>query len=198
LKLCQCFYLSSSSPMQYVTHPANMSTQVTSGPAALPAAEQAWKAAKDAFQGNLSPAEEAHLAHSTISDAFKAVVDTEHRYVSSSRSRQAGALLRGPLEVVARLSPALDVFSQVEPSILCPIWGSMRIMVMVAAHVDDLGNETPALTACRFWPSIQSFSTRFQRYLHAYPSISLESAIMLNCILHRTPSTSFLSGRSRT
>ena len=173
-----------------------MSTQV--GPAAHTAAEHAWKAAKDAFQGNLSPAEEAHLAHSTISDAFKEVADIEQRYASSSKSRKAGALLRGPLEVVARLSPALDVFSQIEPSIMCPIWGSMRIMVMVAAHVDDVANGAEVLMAYRFWPSIRSSSTRFHQYSRAYPSISLGSANMQNCTLHRILSSSSSSGHFRT
>lgn len=173
-----------------------MSTQA--GPATITAAERAWKAAKDKFQGNLSDAEEAHLAHSTVGDAFKAVADVEQRYASSSRSRKAGALLRGPLAVVARLSPALDVFSQMEPSIMCPIWGSMRIMVMVAAHVHDIEDGAEALMACRFWASTRSSSTRFHQYLNAYLSIFLGSVTMLNCILHRTPYTSFLSGRSRT
>jgi hypothetical protein len=104
----------------------------------LAAAEQAWKDAKDAFQGNLSPIEQTHLAHSTVGDAFKAVADIEEHHASSSRSRKAGSFLRGPLEVVARLSPALDVFSQVEPSILCPIWGSLRIMVMVTAQLNGI------------------------------------------------------------
>ena len=173
-----------------------MSTQA--GPATINAAERAWKAAKDKFKGNLSDAEEAHLAHSTINDAFKAVADVEQRYASSSRSRKAGALLRGPLEVVARLSPALDVFSQVEPSIMCPIWGSMRIMVMVAAQVHDIEDGAEALMACRFWASIRSFSIRYHRYLHACLSISPEYANMPNCILRPIPCSSFLFGRSRT
>lgn len=97
-------------------------------------AERAWREAKDLFVGNLSDLEKSYLAHSTIIDAFSAVSDLEGQYELSSKSRKVGSLLRGPLEVVGRLAPALDVFSQVEPSIICPIWGSLRVMVMVRPH----------------------------------------------------------------
>ncbi|KAK8103185.1 hypothetical protein PG984_016331 [Apiospora sp. TS-2023a] len=93
--------------------------------------QKAWLAAKDQFSDCLDDSASHILTRTTIHDALAAVDVLEREYAVTHKSDATKKALGSALYTISRLAPALDVFCQTEPMILCPIWGSVRLMCMV-------------------------------------------------------------------
>lgn len=97
------------------------------------AAQAAWQAAKDEFPDCVDFKDTSILTCSSITDALTAVYAVEKEHARIHNASVMNKLLSTPVQIIMRLAPALDVFCQMEPMILCPIWGSLRLMCMVRA-----------------------------------------------------------------
>ena len=89
-----------------------------------------WETAKLRFTADLSPEDQALFASATAENLFykASVAFKKHE---KDRIRKAQQKLKPLLDSIEGYGKALDTFAQISPSILCPLWGSVRVVLQV-------------------------------------------------------------------
>lgn len=100
-------------------------------PGPLPSAD-AWTRARDRYTEDLSDQERELYNKATIDNIFydASAAEKIHRATSSTRkfvSQRLGPLLDG----IAEYGKAIDVYANTSPLVLCPLWGSIRVILHV-------------------------------------------------------------------
>jgi hypothetical protein len=92
---------------------------------------EAWERAKNLYLDDLNSDERKLFDGATPENLFYSASATQIQHQSSSRSRAAMQKLKPVVECLQNYGKAIDVFSNIEPLILCPIWGSIRVLLHV-------------------------------------------------------------------
>ncbi|KAL8706691.1 MAG: hypothetical protein Q9201_000325 [Fulgogasparrea decipioides] len=103
-----------------------------------------------AFFENLSPNEKELFKATTIAEQLlEEVKIAEKVHKDKSISRKVSQLLKGFLDGINQYGAALDVISNSSSTVLCPVWGSIRILLHVCIPKDS---QEPKLTLGNSWP----------------------------------------------
>ena len=105
------------------------------GPPNKAAMQDAWTKARERYVEDLNDEERVLFAkgskitlEATFYDASAA--EKSHRF--SSRTRKFTSRILLPLvEAIEQYDKALDVYANASPSVLCPLWGSIRVVLHV-------------------------------------------------------------------
>ena len=100
-------------------------------PSTLPSID-AWTRARDRYTEDLSDQERDLYDKATIDNIFydASAAEKTHRAKSSTR-RFTTQRLRPLLDAVAEYGKAMDVYANTSPLVLCPLWGSIRVVLHV-------------------------------------------------------------------
>ena len=96
------------------------------------ASQDPWQLAKSRFLDDLEPHEEDLFNNATLENIYYATSNANRDDANSSKTR--GAVQRlGPLvSAIESYGGAFDNFAQISPLYLSPIWGSIRVLLVVA------------------------------------------------------------------
>lgn len=92
----------------------------------------------DAFVKGLRPDEKLLLGAANLSEALlQDAVELDQKYRGKSNSRKAAQKLRSLVDGINQYGAALDVISNSSSLVLCPVWGSMRIILHLATEYGE-------------------------------------------------------------
>lgn len=111
-----------------------MSTNVgsTSASAALNGSHDAWGLAKARFLADLEPSERDIFNNATLENLFYTTNNANRDDAEKSRVRKVAARLGPLVSAIESYGKALDTFAQIAPLYLSPIWGSIRVLLILA------------------------------------------------------------------
>ncbi len=96
-----------------------------------PFAQDAWTRARDRFMEDLNEAERSVYLQSSLEMIFYDVSAAQKRHQDSSTSRSIISKLQPLTAAIEQYGEALDVFVNAYPLALSPLWGSIRIVLLV-------------------------------------------------------------------
>ena len=91
----------------------------------------AWTRAKNRYIEDLTPEEKRLYMQATPEKIFYDASAAEKRHEAGSTSRGLMQKLQPFVAVIEQYGQALDVYSNAYPLALSPLWGSVRIVLMV-------------------------------------------------------------------
>ena len=92
----------------------------------------AWTRARDRYTEDLSDEERDLYNKATIENIFYDASAAEKTHQAKSSTRQFATQRLGPLlYAIAEYGKAIDVFANTSPLVLCPLWGSIRVVLHV-------------------------------------------------------------------
>ncbi|KAH7360225.1 hypothetical protein BKA65DRAFT_180824 [Rhexocercosporidium sp. MPI-PUGE-AT-0058] len=94
----------------------------------------AWEQARTRYMQDLSPKEKEIFANATLDNIFHSARDAFLAHESSSSSRTFITKLQPLIESIAQYGSALDVISNAASLVLCPLWGSLRVILHLASQ----------------------------------------------------------------
>lgn len=95
---------------------------------------EAWVTARDRFIEDLSEEEKALYFNATLENIFYTASNAE-RSNAASVSRRLATNLSRFLDSINQYGDALDVYANASSTFLCPIWGSIRIVMHVSVSI---------------------------------------------------------------
>ena len=102
------------------------------------ASVDAWARARERYLEDLTDEEKVVYekgSKATLEAIFYDASAAEKAHRLSSRGRKVTAKILLPLiEAVEQYEKALDVYANASPSILCPLWGSIRVVLHVRIY----------------------------------------------------------------
>ena len=97
-----------------------------------------FKLIADAFIKDLTPDEKRLLGAANLSDAIlQDAVELDRRHKGKSSGRKAAQKLKPLVDGINQYGAALDVLSNSSSLFLCPIWGSMRVILHLASEFSE-------------------------------------------------------------
>jgi hypothetical protein len=105
----------------------------------------AWEEARALYMEDLTPDEQKAFADASLENIFHDASNAEKSHERASISRGLITKLKPLVEGISQYGQALDVFSNTSSLILCPLWGSIKILLHVSNDV-DLSSLTSMLT----------------------------------------------------
>lgn len=90
-----------------------------------------WINARDRFLATLTDEEKLTFHFATLENLFYTSAAEPREYQKDSRAQALVAKLKPFTDAITNYGTALDVFSNTAPLILCPLWGSIRILLQV-------------------------------------------------------------------
>ena len=133
----------------------------TPAPASFQGSDDPWELAKARFLNELDPTERDIFNNATIENLFYTTSNANRADAERSRIRSISQKLGPLVSAIESYGKALDVFSQIAPLYLSPIWGSIRVVLVIARTygkfyqriVDTLGRIGDILPRFRkLWP----------------------------------------------
>jgi hypothetical protein len=105
-------------------------------PTELSVPTEPWEAAKARFLEELSDQEKYHFKEAktdnlSIEHIFYSASAAHALYKNDSKLAAASKKLRPLVETLEDFSKAMDVFANTSPLFICPIWGSVRVVLQV-------------------------------------------------------------------
>ena len=97
-----------------------------------PFAQDAWTRARDRFMEDLSESERTVYHQSSIEKIFYDASAAQKHHEDSSKSRNLASKLKPFTTAIEQYGEALDVFSNAYPLALSPLWGSIRVVLLVS------------------------------------------------------------------
>ena len=91
-----------------------------------------WQLAKARFLADLDPQEQELFNHASLENLFYTTSNLNRNDSEDSRVRSASAKLGPFISAVENYGRALDVFTSIAPLYLAPIWGSIRVVLILA------------------------------------------------------------------
>ncbi|KAF2786863.1 hypothetical protein K505DRAFT_258984 [Melanomma pulvis-pyrius CBS 109.77] len=152
----------------------------------LPFPTRPWETAKNKFLENLSPEEIQQFQNATLENFFYDASSAQKKHARGSRVWELQEKLASLAEGIDDYGKALDVYSNAYGLILCPIWGSVRVVLNIALEagkfqekiVDMFARIGDALPRFRIY---QSLFRKHERLLRALSAAYLD--ILKFCIM---------------
>jgi hypothetical protein len=101
----------------------------------VPFPTQPWEAAKTRFLEGLSLEEKDRFQNATVENVFYDASAAQKKYAQGSKSWLVNEKLSSLTESIEDYGKALDVFSNTYGLVLCPLWGSVRVVLHVSLHI---------------------------------------------------------------
>lgn len=95
----------------------------------------AWTRAKSRYVEDLIHAEKQFFMQASPETIFYDASAAEKRHEASSTSRRLIYKLQPFVTAIEKYGQALDVYSNASPLALSPLWGSIRVLLMVWLHL---------------------------------------------------------------
>jgi hypothetical protein len=110
-------------------------TVATFNPSASGHAHDAWDIARLRYLANLDSDEEKELfATATLENVYYSTSNLNIEDYKKSKSRKVIDKLQPFVNTIEDYGKAIDAFSNIQPMFLAPIWGSIRVILVVAAR----------------------------------------------------------------
>ncbi|KAF1998479.1 hypothetical protein P154DRAFT_439146 [Amniculicola lignicola CBS 123094] len=98
----------------------------------LPFPTQPWEVAKARFLEGLSQEEVRRFKNATLENLFYDASATQKKHAKGSRTWVIQERITSLVDGIQDYGKALDVFSNTYPLVLCPLWGSIRVVLHIA------------------------------------------------------------------
>lgn len=96
----------------------------------------AWEAAKARFMEDLDPSERKLFDTATAETLFYSTSNAQKQDAVDSKIRRAMTKLSRFTSVVELYGKAIDTYAQISPLYVSPIWGSIRVVIVLANKHD--------------------------------------------------------------
>jgi hypothetical protein len=100
----------------------------------LPQLDDAWRIAKERFLADLDDKERALFDKATLENLFYTSSNDQKDDSNSSKSRSVVQKLQPLISAVQDYGASFDTLSNIAPLYLAPIWGSIRIVLVLARN----------------------------------------------------------------
>src|ERR1700761_9184457 len=104
---------------------------MSSIPTSAPIPTQPWEAARARFLAGLDDADRKLFEGATLENLFYGASAAFKRFESTSKLRAVQRKLKPLIEGIEGYGKALDTLTQTSSLFLCPIWGSIRVVLHV-------------------------------------------------------------------
>ena len=101
----------------------------------------AWAQARERFVEDLDEAERAQFANATFENVFYSASAAQKIHEAQSVSKALAARTNALLTGINEWGKALDVYANASAMILCPLWGSIRVLIHVCHPSQRVGNQ---------------------------------------------------------
>ncbi|EPS38865.1 hypothetical protein H072_7365 [Dactylellina haptotyla CBS 200.50] len=91
-----------------------------------------WQVAKERFTEGLTDAEKASFANVKVEDVLYAASAAQKRAQGDSKAWYMASKLMPIVDAIGQYGTALDVISNAQSGILCPLWGGLRVVLTLA------------------------------------------------------------------
>lgn len=98
----------------------------------------AWTRARNRFVEDLSEEEKKTFFQASAESILYDASATDKIHEGESTSRKVLAKVQPFIEAVQQYGHALDVYSSTYPLVMGPLWGSIRVVLQVRGHANDL------------------------------------------------------------
>ena len=113
----------------------NMDSQSSSSQSAVALvlrSSDPWLVARDRFLQDSTSEEKILFTYANPENLFYNTSNDERSNRNTSKMRAVSRKLEPLVDVIQEYGKAMDVYSNASSSILCPIWGSMRVLLVLA------------------------------------------------------------------
>lgn len=90
-----------------------------------------WLLARDRYLEDLSDDEKALFENATIENIFYSASAAQKRHEADSKTRLAARKLKPFVAALEQYGKALDIYANASSTIMCPLWGSIRVLLQV-------------------------------------------------------------------
>ncbi|KAL2064621.1 hypothetical protein VTL71DRAFT_3758 [Oculimacula yallundae] len=157
----------------------------TSASATLDGSDDPWALAKARFLSDLDPSERELFNNATLENLYYATSNSNRDDAEKSRTRGVATKLGPLVSAIESYGKALDTFAQIAPLYLAPIWGSIRVVLILARSygkffervVDTLGRIGDILPRFRDYERIYS-REKHQRLTQALSNAYLDIIVL--------------------
>lgn len=129
-------------------------------------AQDAWTRARDRFMEDLTEPERVAYHQSSLEMIYYDASATQNRHQDASTSRHLMAKLQPLTSAIEQYGEALDVYVSAYPLALSPLWGSLRIVLLVGSA---LPSETVQDLICT--QLAREFSKYFEKLVDMFERI---------------------------
>ena len=91
----------------------------------------AWVLARERYLEDLNDEERLLFSEASLENLFYSASAAQKLHEASSRSRALSRRIQPLLDSIEQYSKALDVYSNDSPTVMCPLWGSVRVLIQV-------------------------------------------------------------------
>ncbi|KAA6411592.1 MAG: nacht domain [Lasallia pustulata] len=91
-----------------------------------------WLLARDRYLEDLSDDEKALFENATIENIFYSASAAQKRHEADSKTRLAARKLKPFVAALEQYGKALDIYANASSTIMCPLWGSIRVLLQLA------------------------------------------------------------------
>ncbi|KAH7348858.1 hypothetical protein BKA65DRAFT_550923 [Rhexocercosporidium sp. MPI-PUGE-AT-0058] len=157
----------------------------TSASAAPDGSDDPWALAKARFLSDLDPSERDLFNNATLENLYYTTSNSNRDDAEKSRMRAVVAKLGPLVSAIESYGKALDTFAQIAPLYLLPIWGSIRVLLVLARSygkffervVDTLGRIGDVLPRFRDYQRIYG-RQKHQRLTQALSNAYLDIIVL--------------------
>lgn len=89
-----------------------------------------WLLARDRYMEDLNDEEKEVFATASLENLFHSASAAQKEHEENSRSRALSRRLEPFVAAISQYGKALDVYSN-SASVICPVWGSIRVLLHV-------------------------------------------------------------------
>ncbi|KAF8535200.1 hypothetical protein BDD12DRAFT_893657 [Trichophaea hybrida] len=118
------------------------------------------------FLEDLTDKERLLFEAASLENMFYSTSVAQNEHAENSTLRNAMTSLQPFCDTISQFGSAMDVYSNIAPSILCPIWGSVRVLL----HVDRRGLHKYFERLVNMLAQIGDTLPRFREYENLFPS----------------------------
>ena len=130
----------------------------------IPVPTEPWETAKARFLNGLADADVAIFRDATPENIFHGSSAAHKKHMADSRFMAFIQRMQPLTEALADIASALDVYANVSAMVLCPLWGSLRVLIHIAQGFGRYFEELVDMFA-----RIGDTLPRFHVYQHLFP-----------------------------
>ena len=93
--------------------------------------QDAWTRARDRYAEDLTAGEQAMFTEASLEKVFYDASVAEKKHAASSKTRDLWSKLDPLVTAIEQYGEAIDVYSNAYSLALCPLWGSVRVILHV-------------------------------------------------------------------
>ena len=114
-------------------------------------AQDAWTRARDRFIEDLSESERSLYHQSSLEMILYDASAAQKRHQDTSISRDVISKLQPLTSAIEQYGQALDVYANAYPLALSPLWGSLRVVLLVSSILANVISSDAPLASARIW-----------------------------------------------